>query len=73
MIEPEQAADIEAGFAALLDKPVDVVRDYLNGRIRAAGAGRITGYRLVRGTHGGTYVRDPNGTDILPLGHEPPG
>jgi hypothetical protein len=28
----------------------------------------ITGYRFVRGTHGSTYVRDPEGTDKLPGG-----
>jgi hypothetical protein len=31
---------------------------------------RRTGYRWVRGTHGGTYVRDVKGTDSLPGGHE---
>lgn len=29
---------------------------------------RVTGYRFVRGTHGSTYVRDPEGTDKLPAG-----
>ena len=27
-----------------------------------------TGYRFVRGSHGSSYVRDPNGTDRLPNG-----
>lgn len=31
-----------------------------------------TGYRLVRGTHGVSYVSDPNGVDPLPLGWEAP-
>jgi hypothetical protein len=31
-----------------------------------------TGYRFVRGTHSGTYVRDPEGTDRLPVGYTIP-
>lgn len=27
---------------------------------------RTTGYRLVRGTHGSTYISDPEGTDHIP-------
>lgn len=30
---------------------------------------RVTGWRWVRGTHGGTYVADPKGTDRLPPGY----
>jgi hypothetical protein len=30
---------------------------------------RRTGWRFVRGTHGGTYKRDPKGTDTLPVGY----
>lgn len=30
---------------------------------------RITGWRWVRGSHSGTYVRDPQGTDPLPPGY----
>jgi len=30
------------------------------------GTGVVTGWRLVRGTHGFTHVRDPNGTDRPP-------
>jgi hypothetical protein len=33
---------------------------------------RRTGYRMVRGSHGATYVRDPMGTDPLPLGYTIP-
>jgi hypothetical protein len=29
-----------------------------------------TGWRWVRGTHSGTYVRDPKGTDVLPPGYD---
>ena len=31
-----------------------------------------TGYRFVRGTHSGTYIRDPQGTDPLPFGYTIP-
>jgi hypothetical protein len=72
MIEPEQASEIEARLAEFLGVSVDVWRDYRNGDIRAGGA-RRTGYRFVRGTHGGTYKRDPKGTDILPAGYKIPG
>lgn len=33
-------------------------------------ARRITGWRFVRGTHSGSYVRDRLGTDLLPEGHQ---
>jgi hypothetical protein len=33
---------------------------------------RRTGFKFVRGSHGGTYVHDPKGTDILPPSVEPP-
>ncbi len=29
-----------------------------------------TGWRFVRGTHSGSYIRDPEGTDRLPAGHQ---
>lgn len=29
-----------------------------------------TGWRFVRGSHSGTYVRDPEGTDRLPPGYD---
>ena len=32
-------------------------------------ARRRTGWRFVKGTHSGTYVRDPRGTDPLPAGY----
>lgn len=30
----------------------------------------VTGWRFVRGTHGGTYARDPEGQDKLPKGYD---
>jgi hypothetical protein len=71
MIGAEQAAEIEARLADVLQVRVEVLRDYLDGNIRAGGA-RRTGFRFVRGTHAGSYARDPNGTDILPAGYQVP-
>jgi hypothetical protein len=33
---------------------------------------RITRVRMLRGSHGVSYVYDPEGTDELPPGHEQP-
>jgi hypothetical protein len=71
MIEPEEARSLETRLAELLGVDVAVLRDYMTGNIRAGGA-RRTGVRFVRGTHSGTYTRDPNGTDILPAGYTIP-
>jgi hypothetical protein len=71
MIEAEQAAEIEARLADILDVGIDVLRDYLDGNIRAGGT-RRTGFKFVRGTHGGSFVRDPEGTDILPAAYQQP-
>lgn len=30
---------------------------------------RKTGWRFVRGSHSGTFVADPDGTDVLPEGY----
>jgi hypothetical protein len=30
---------------------------------------KLTGWRFARGSHGGTYVKDPLGTDPLPKGY----
>lgn len=65
MIEADQAARIEQRLAALLDVTPDALRDYLRGNIRA-GSARRTGWRFVRGSHSGSYVRDPQGMDIPP-------
>ena len=67
MISGDRAVKIERQLAHLLDVEVDELRDYLAGNIRATSA-RRTGFRFVRGTHGGHYVRDREGTDIAPAG-----
>ena len=68
MIDADQAREIEEKLARLLDVRVDHLRDYLSGNIRSGGE-RRTGYTFVRGSHSGTYVRDPDGPDIVPAGH----
>lgn len=71
MISAERAVQIEEALAQLLHVQPDEVRDYIAGNI-GAGSGRRTGFRFVRGTHGGHFVRDANGTDILPEGYQAP-
>ena len=67
MISGERALKIENELARLLDVEVDELSDYLAGNIRTSST-RRTGFRFVRGTHGGHYVRDREGTDIRPTG-----
>ena len=67
MISGDRAVKIEEQLAHLLDVEVDELRDYLAGNIRTSTT-RRTGFRFVRGTHGGHYVRDREGTDIAPAG-----
>ena len=64
MISGQRAVEIEEQLAELLDVEVDELRDYLAGNIGASST-RRTGFRFVRGTHGGKYVRDREGTDIV--------
>lgn len=74
----KEAQRVEAALASLLREEPDAVRTYvvevLEERLWRGGEDRrrTTGFRFVRGSHGGTYVRDPDGTDILPAGAEPP-
>jgi hypothetical protein len=63
MISGDRAQEIEERLAGLLDVEIAELRDYLQGNIRESAA-RRTGFRFIRGTHGGQYVRDPEGTDI---------
>jgi hypothetical protein len=74
----ETARRIETRLARALRVDPSEVRDYvtevLEDRLWRGGEKRErrTGFRFVRGTHGGTYVRDPDGTDVLPPNVEPP-
>jgi hypothetical protein len=63
MISGDRAKKIEERLADLLDVEIGEIRDYLRGNIKE-GAARRTGVRFIRGTHGGQYVRDPEGTDV---------
>ena len=67
MISGQRAVEIEDRLARLLDVEGDELRDYFAGNIRAS-SNRRTGFRFVRGTHGGQYVRDREGTDIVRAG-----
>jgi hypothetical protein len=67
MISGDRALEIEKQLAQLLDVEAGELRDYLAGNIRTSGT-RRTGFRFIRGTHGGQYVRDREGTDIAPAG-----
>ena len=71
MISVQRALEIEEGLSKLLDVEGEELRDYLAGNIRASGT-RPTGFRFVRGTHGGQYVRDREGTDIVRPGTSVP-
>jgi hypothetical protein len=62
MISGERAKKIEEQLAELLDVEIEELRDYLRGNIKESAA-RRTGFRFIRGTHGGQYIRDPEGTD----------
>jgi hypothetical protein len=63
MISGDRSKEIEKRLADLLGVEIEELRDYLRGNIRESAA-RRTGLRFIRGTHGGQYVRDPEGTDI---------
>jgi hypothetical protein len=70
MISTEKAATIEQRLAKLLGCRPDELRDWLGQRVDYGP--RKTGLRWVRGTHSGTFVTDPEGTDELPPAYEPP-
>ena len=72
MISGERANEIEKRLADLLQVEVADLRDYLRGNIKESSA-RRTGIRFVRGTHGGQYVRDSEGTDVPPARVAVPG
>jgi hypothetical protein len=63
MISGDRAKEIEKRLADLLNVEIAELHDFLRGNIGESAA-RRTGFRFIRGTHGGQYVRDPEGTDI---------
>jgi hypothetical protein len=71
MISGDRALEIEEKLAELLGVEVHELRDYLADNIGASRT-RRTGFRFVRGTHGGQYVRDREGTDVVRSGMSVP-
>jgi len=66
--------ELEGRLADLLRAPRWQIREYfseISARVRHSPQ-RIIGVRFQRGTHSGCYVRDPQGTDIVPSASEPP-
>ena len=74
----DDARAVEQRLAEQLRLEPRAVREYvlevLEERLWRGGERpeRPTGYRFIRGSHGGTWVRDPEGTDVLPPGLRPP-
>lgn len=72
------ALGIETKLAKLVGEEPAAVRDYLYQVLEERLwrgpklTERRTGIRFVRGTHGGTFIRDAAGNDVLPPGVEPP-
>jgi hypothetical protein len=74
MISRAEADSITAALARAANVTPEKLADYLEGRIGRRvddATGRIiTGWRMVRGSHGFTMERDPEGTDPLPAGYQ---
>ena len=72
-ITTKRAEEIEAKLSELGIGPEDF-HDWVMRRIYRADQNdrRITHVRMVRGSHGVSYVYDAEGTDELPPGHEQP-
>jgi len=72
-----ESVDLEQRLAKLLGADPADVRSYICEVIEErlwgrSPKGRKTGFRFVRGTHGGAFVRDPEGNDTPPVGYEAP-
>jgi hypothetical protein len=74
----DEARAVERRLAEQLGLEPEAVREYvlelLEERLWRSGERkeRPTGFRFKRGSHSGTWVRDPEGTDVLPPGVRPP-
>jgi hypothetical protein len=74
----DDARRVEAKLASALGVEPSAVRRYVSELLdERLSRGRTvterrTGFRMVRGSHGCSYVRDPDGVDPLPPGVEPP-
>jgi len=74
MISHERSLEIERRLAEVLGVEPEEVRDYVRSYVdvRRVEGRRVTRIKVLRGTHGFTLVRHPEGTDPLPAGHEFP-
>jgi hypothetical protein len=72
-ITSKRAEAIEARLSELGITPADF-HDWVMRRVYRADQNdrQITRVRMLRGSHGVSYVYDPEGTDELPPGHEQP-
>jgi hypothetical protein len=72
-ITSKRAEEIEARLRELGIGPAEF-HDWVMRRVYPADETdrRITRVRMLRGSHGVSYVYDPDGTDELPPGHEQP-
>ena len=72
-ITSKRAEEIDAKLVELGISPADF-HDWVMRRIYQVDDDerRITRIRMVRGSHGVSYIYDPEGTDELPAGHDPP-
>ena len=74
----DEARAVERRLAEQLGLEPGAVREYvlevLEDRLWRSGErpDRPTGYRFIRGSHSGTWVRDSDGTDVLPPGVQAP-
>ena len=74
----DQSRALERRLAESLNVPESELRLYLVEVIEERlyrgreSSQRRTGFRFKRGTHGGMYVRDPEGSDLLPFGYQAP-
>jgi hypothetical protein len=74
----DEARAVERRLAEQLGLEPAAVREYvlevLEERLWRSGERRErpTGFRFQRGSHSGVWIRDPEGTDVLPPGVQPP-
>jgi hypothetical protein len=74
----DEARAVERRLAERLGLEPEAMREYvrelLEERLWRSGERkeRPTGFRFRRGSHSGEWIRDPEGTDVLPPGVQPP-
>jgi hypothetical protein len=74
----DEARSIETALAKALGVESTAIRNYafecVEEHLWRGGTTekRRTGFKFVRETHSGSFVHDAGGTDVLPVGYEPP-